>query len=171
MFCSSCGNALETGTRFCQNCGATATPQSPPTPAGVPRVVIVVIAVVMAFVFLIVIGIAAAIALPQILQSRSRAAELRAFQTIRHLHTAQARFRTQHGRYAESLDELGPLIPSDLAEGASGRYRFRMTGDGTSYLIQAEPLDRRGRPLYSDQTLAIRPGLGFRSPPAISPVQ
>jgi type II secretory pathway pseudopilin PulG len=125
----------------------------------------------MAFVFLTVIGVAAAIVLPQVLQSRSRAAEFRAFQTIRQLHAAQARFRGQHGRYAESFDELGPLIPSDLAAGASGRYRFHMTGDGTSYFIQAEPPGSRGRPLYSDQTLAIRPGLGLRSPPAISPVQ
>ena len=69
------------------------------------------------------------------------------------------------------FDELGPLIPSDLAAGASGRYRFHMRGDGTSYSIQAIPSDGRGRPLYSDQTLAIRPGLGFRSPPVISPVQ
>jgi hypothetical protein len=170
MYCSLCGNALETGARFCPNCGATAIPSNP-APAGVPRVVIVAIAVVMAFVFLIVIGIAAAIALPQILQARSRAAELRAFQTIRQLHSAQASFRVQHGRYAESLDELGPLIPSDLPAGVSGRYRFHITGDGTSYSIQAVPLDGRGRPLYSDQTLAIRPGLGFRSPPVISPVQ
>jgi hypothetical protein len=170
MFCSSCGNALETGARFCPNCGATAIPSNPP-PAGVPRLVIVVIAVVMAFVFLIVIGIAAAIALPQILQSRSRAAELRAVQSIRQVHAAQARFRTQHGRYAESFDELGPLIPSDLATGVSGHYRFQLTGDGTSYLIQGVPRGERGRPLYSDQTLVIRPGIGLRSPPVISPVQ
>ena len=169
MFCSSCGNALETGARFCPNCGATAIPNNP-APAGIPRAVIVVIVVVVAFVFLTVIGVAAAIVLPQILQARSRTAEFRAFQTIRQLHAAQARFRGQHGRYAESFDELGPLIPSDLAAGASGRYRFHMTGDGTSYFIQAEPPGSRGRPLYSDQTLAIRPGLGFRSPP-ISPVQ
>ena len=168
MFCSSCGNALETGARFCPNCGGTAIPQSNPAPAGVPRVVIVVIAVLMAFVFLIVIGIAAAIVLPQIVQSRSRAAELRAVQTIRQFHTAQARFRAQQGRYAESFEELGFSIPSDLA---AGRYRFHMRGDGTSYFVQAEPSDGRGRPLYSDQTLAIRPGLGLRSPPAISPVQ
>ena len=171
MFCSSCGNALETGARFCPNCGGTAIPQSKPAPAGVPRVVIVVIAVLMLFVFLIVIGIAAAIALPQILQARSRAAELRAVQTVRQFHTAQARFRAQHGRYAESFEELGSLTPSDLAAGASGRYRFHMRGDGASYSIQALPSDGRGRALYSDQTLAIRPGLGLRSPPVISPVQ
>jgi hypothetical protein len=170
MFCSSCGNTLETGAGFCPNCGATAVAGNP-APAGVPRVVIIAIAGVMAFVFLIVIGIAAAIVLPQILQSRSRAAELRAFQTIRQLHTAQAEFRVQHGRYAESFDELGPLIPSDVAAGASGRYRFHMRGDAASYSIHAEPTDGRGRPLYSDQTLVIRPGFGFRSPPVISPVQ
>ena len=171
MFCSSCGSALETGARFCPNCGATAIPQSRPASAGVPRVVIVVIVVVMAFIFLIVIGIVAAIALPQILQARSRAAELSAVQTIRQFHTAQARFRAQHGRYAESLEELRPSIPSDLAAGSSGRYRYHMRGDGTSYFVQAVPSDGRGRPFYSDQTLAIRPGLGLRSPPVISPVQ
>jgi Tfp pilus assembly protein PilE len=171
MFCSSCGNALETGARFCPNCGATAIPQSQPAPAGVPRVLIVVIVAVMAFIFLIVIGIVAAIVLPQILQARSRAAELRVVQSIRQLHTAQTRFRAQHGRYAQSFDELGPLIPGDLAAGGSGRYRFHMRGDGTSYSIQAVPSGGRGRPFYSDQTLAIRPGLGLRSPPVISPVQ
>lgn len=123
------------------------------------------------FIFLIVIGIAAAIVLPQILQSRSRAAELRATQSIRQLHTAQASFRAQHGRYAASLDELRPLIPSDLAAGVSSRYRFHMTGDGMSYSIQAVPLDGRRRPLYSDETLRIQPGPGSHAPLVISPVQ
>jgi len=171
MFCSSCGNAVDVGARFCPNCGATLIQQSNPAASRVPRVVIVAIAGLMAFVFLIVIGIAAAIALPRILQSRSRAAEMRVIQSITQFHTAQASFKVRHGRYAESFDELGPLISSDLAMGASDRYRFHMTGDGTSYSIQAEPSDGRDRPIYSDQTLAIRLGLGFRSPPVISPVQ
>jgi type II secretory pathway pseudopilin PulG len=170
MFCSSCGNTVGAGVRFCPNCGATAIQSKPATP-GVPPIVIVAIAAVVGFVFLIVIGIAAAIVLPQILQSRSRAAELRATQNIRRLHTAQAGFRAQHGRYAESLDELKPLIPSDLASGVSNRYRFHMTGDGTSYSIQAVPLDGRWRPLYSDETLQIRPGPGSHAPLVISPVQ
>jgi hypothetical protein len=81
------------------------------------------------------------------------------------------RFRAQHGRYAGSLDELTPLLPPALATGASGQYRFRVTGDGVSYSIQAEPAAGRGRPLYSDQTLGIRSGIGFRPPPPVSPVQ
>jgi type II secretory pathway pseudopilin PulG len=167
MFCSSCGNAVESGVRFCPNCGAAPIQKSSPAPAGVPRIVIVAIAVVLAFVFLIVVGIVAAIALPQILRSRSNEAELRAIQSIQQLHTAQASFRAQNGRYAESLDELGPLIPSDLAAGASVRYRFHLTGDGTSYSIQAETLDGRGPRLYSDQTTAIRLGPGPPSPRSV----
>jgi len=170
MFCSSCGNAVEAGVRFCPNCGA-AVIQSNPAPAGVPRIVIAAIALAMACIFLMVLGIAAAIVLPQIFQSRSRDAELRAIQSIRQLQIAQSNFRAKHGRYAESLDELRPLIPGDLAAGVSGRYRFHVTGDGTSYAIRAVPMDGRRRLLYADQTLGIRPGLGLRSPPVISPVQ
>ncbi len=125
----------------------------------------------MAFIFLIVIGIVAAIILPQIFRSRARDAELRAIQSIRQLQIAQSNFRAKHGRYAESLDELRPLIPGDLAAGVSSRYRFHVTGDGMSYAIRAVPLDGRRRPLYSEQTLGIRPGLGLQAPPVISPVQ
>jgi hypothetical protein len=59
------------------------------------------------------------------------------------------------------------LIPSDLAAGASVRYRFHLTGDGTSYSIQAETLDGRGPRLYSDQTTAIRLGPGPPSPRSV----
>ena len=91
--------------------------------------------------------------------------------TIRTIHTAQAQYNSQYGRFATSLAELGPpasgapsaaaadLIPADLAGGERHGYRFTMTGNGVEYQILAVPISfgvTGSRTFYSDQTMVIR---------------
>jgi type II secretory pathway pseudopilin PulG len=118
-----------------------------------------------------VIAIIAAIAIPNLIRARSQAAEVRAIQSIRLLHQAQAQYQAQNGRYAGSLEQLGSLVPSDLASGVSGGYRFRMQGNAGSYEIHAEPLTGRSSWFYSDQTGAIRRGRFSGVPSPVSPMQ
>ena len=172
MFCSSCGKEVREGAGFCQNCGAPAAAPPPRQPRpGVPPVVVVLIAAVVCIGLITVLAIIAAIAIPNLIRTRSQAAEVRAIQNIQLLHQAQTRFQAQSGRYAASLEQLETLIPRDLASGVSGGYRFRMQGNAGSYEIHAEPLTGRSLSLYSDQTGAIRRSRISALPSPVSPMQ
>jgi competence protein ComGC len=172
MFCSSCGKEARESAGFCQNCGARlgAPPAAQPRP-GIPPVVVWLIAGVVCIGVISVIAIIAAIAIPNLIRARSQAAEVRAIQSIRLLHQAQAQYQAQSGRYASSLEQLDTLIPSDLASGVSGGYRFRVQGNASSYEIHAEPLTGNSSWLYSDQTGAIRRSRHSAIPSPVSPMQ
>src|SRR5690242_10859384 len=103
MFCSSCGKEARESAGFCQDCGARlgAPPAAQPRP-GIPPVVVWLIAGV---VCIGVISVIAAIAIPNLIRARSQAAEVRAIQSIRLLHQAQAQYQAQSGRYASSLEQ------------------------------------------------------------------
>jgi len=99
-------------------------------------------------------------------------AALKAIQTV---NTAQVRYKSQFGRFATSLTELGPptsgtanasaadLISSDLASGEKQGYRFTLKPIPTGYTVTAIPIASRSprpRTFFSDQSLIIRENYG-----------
>jgi hypothetical protein len=82
---------------------------------------------------------------------------------------------SQFGKYATSLQELGPpasgaagpaasdLIPLELAQGVKGGYRFTVAVTPTGYTINADPTafgNSGRRTFFSDQTQVIRENWG-----------
>jgi len=118
-----------------------------------------------------IILIIAAMALPKLNRARMQAYEAGAIKAISTLHTAQTQYYSQFGRYAQTLQELGPpsggapgpsgadLISGDLASGSKGGFKFTMQGTPTGYIINANPeaFNNTGsRTFYSDQSLVTR---------------
>ncbi len=116
-----------------------------------------------------------AIAVPKFDKARQHAQEMSAIKHIQTLHNGQVQYYSQFGRYATSLNELGPpasgqagpagadLIPSDLASGNKGGFLFVMQSTQGGYTINANPsvFNSTGRrTFYSDQTLVIRENWG-----------
>jgi type IV pilus assembly protein PilA len=131
-----------------------------------------------------IILIIATIALPKLNRARMYATETAAITHIRTIHTAQAQYYSQFGRYAQSLTELGPntsgtpnasaadLIPGDLALGDRGGYKFTLSATPTGYAVVAIPdvFNSSGsRTFYSDQSLVIRENYSQEPPTANSP--
>lgn len=115
--------------------------------------------------FAIVILIA--IASPEITRDNYPRREMGAIGVIRTIHAAQVQYSSQYGRYATSLSELGPagadLIDGELTSGRRYGFKFTMSGDGSYYVIHADPesFGKSGsRTFYSDQTMTIRQNWG-----------
>ena len=118
-----------------------------------------------------IILIILAIALPKLNKSTIYAKEMAAKATIsRTLHAAQAQYMSQYGRYATSLQELGPpssgapsqaaadLIPTDLSKGEKGGFKYTITGTPTGYAVNAEPMSfgsTGSHTYFSDQSLVV----------------
>jgi prepilin-type N-terminal cleavage/methylation domain-containing protein len=123
-------------------------------------------------------------AAPKFSQYLMSARETAAMGAIRTIHTAQTQYSSQFGRYASSLVELGPpasgqegpaaanLIPSDLASGLKGGYKFVVELTQTGYKVIATPeaYNNTGRrSFYSDQTMVLRENWGPDPATANSP--
>jgi hypothetical protein len=113
-----------------------------------------------------------------------QALEAGAIKAITTIHTAQAQYYSQFGKYATTLQELGPpqsgnagatgadLISGDLSLGEKGGYRFRMAATPTGYTLNADPVafnNTGSRTFYSDQSLVIRQNFGQEPATAASP--
>jgi type IV pilus assembly protein PilA len=100
-----------------------------------------------------------------------RAGEVAVIQAIRTLHSAQMQYRSQFGKYAMTLAQLGPpasggpsataadLIPTSLANGDKDGYTFTLTATPTGYTINANPkvYNSTGRrTFFSDRNMTIR---------------
>ncbi len=122
-----------------------------------------------------IILIIAAIAMPKLNRARMYSQEMAAVSAIRTIHTAQAQYFPQFGRFAASLAELGPptsgaataaaadLIPGDLAQGEKSGYRFTLQATPDGYAVSAQPVTFNttgSRTFYSDQSLVIRENYG-----------
>lgn len=122
-----------------------------------------------------IILIILAIAMPKLTRARMYAQEMAAIKTITTIHTAQAQYYSQFGKYATSLAELGPpssggptpsaadLIPSDLATGEKGGYKYILTASPTGYAVNANPVaynNSGSRTFYSDQNMVIHEHYG-----------
>jgi type IV pilus assembly protein PilA len=119
--------------------------------------------VVMAII-LIIMGIVR----PHLPTARIQAMEVVALKAIDTIHTAQAQYRMQYGRYAATLAELGPpaasapsasaagLISRGLASGEKSGYKYSLQPAENGYTIHANPVTFNvtgRRTFYSDRTL------------------
>ncbi|HXM44034.1 MAG TPA: hypothetical protein VN924_22555 [Bryobacteraceae bacterium] len=106
------------------------------------------------------------------------APETAALKAVQTLNAAQALYHAQFGRFARSLNELGPpaggpdnasaanLISADFAAGEKQGYKFTLTSTPTGYTITAAPSAFCGsRTYYSDQSLVVRENVGPRPAP------
>lgn len=131
-----------------------------------------------------IILIIAAMALPKLNRARMQALEAGAIKAITTIHTAQAQYYSQFGKYATTLQELGPpqggnvgatgadLISGDLAAGEKGGYKFAMAATPVGYNLNANPVafnNTGSRTFFSDQSLVIRQNFGQEPATAQSP--
>ena len=122
-----------------------------------------------------IILIILAMALPKLNKARMQAFETGAIKAITTIHTAQAQYYSQFGKYATTLVELGPptsgnanasaadLVSSDLSTGEKGGYKYAMQATPEGYTINANPTafnNTGSRTFYSDQSLTIRQNFG-----------
>ena len=111
------------------------------------------------------------VAVPKLNNAKKFAQETAAIRAIQTIHTAQVQYNSQFGRYATSLTELGPpangspsasagdVINNDLASGEKGGFKFTVVGNGSTYIVNANPtaFGTTGNHTYfSDQTMVIR---------------
>ena len=125
-----------------------------------------------------IILIIAAIALPKLNKARMYSQEMAAISAIRTIHTGQAQYMSQFGRFATTLTELGPppsgqanstaaaadLIPGDLALGEKSGYKFTLASSPNGgYTINASPVafnTTGSRTFFSDQSIVVRENFG-----------
>jgi prepilin-type N-terminal cleavage/methylation domain-containing protein len=122
-----------------------------------------------------IILVIASIAIPKINQQRMQAHEMAAIRTIQAIHTAQTQYFSQFGKYATTLQELGPpasgqagpsaadLIPGELALGSKSGFNYTVQGGPQGYTINAVPVafgNTGRRTFFSDQTLVTRENWG-----------
>lgn len=132
-----------------------------------------------------IILIIAAIAIPKLTQARKAAYEMAAIRSMHTINTTQIQYFSMYGRYAQSLNELGPppgsgaaspaaadLLPESLAVGLQSGYVFTMVGTPSGYTVNADPqAESTGtRHFYTDHSNVIRQNFGqpaSESDPAI----
>jgi type IV pilus assembly protein PilA len=110
------------------------------------------------------------VAVPKFLKAQMAAHELGAIKAIQTIHQAEVQYQSQFGRYANSLQEIGPpasgpatpsaadLVGNDLAGGEKSGYKFTLTGSNGGYVITAVPVTygtSGSRTFYSDQTMVL----------------
>jgi len=129
-----------------------------------------------------VILIVAAIAIPNLLRSRSAANEASAVASVRSINTSQVVYQSTYAGFAPTLTALSDggaaancvpptpanatsacLLDSALATGTKSGYTFTYVpaagGSITTYTVNADPIASSGsaqRHFFSDQSLAIR---------------
>ncbi len=107
------------------------------------------------------VAITAAIAVPNLLESKGAANEAMVIASLRTLCTAQEVFNARFGNYAGGMRALAEkdLIGPELAKGVRGGYIFEMQADGPNkWHSVARPINPgKGKPyFYVDQTGVIR---------------
>ncbi|MEE8350193.1 MAG: prepilin-type N-terminal cleavage/methylation domain-containing protein [Acidobacteriota bacterium] len=110
-----------------------------------------------------IIGIIAAIAVPNLLQSKAAANEASAISSLRNVVTSQITYSatTGSGSYASSLTVLSTqkLIDGVLGAGTKAGYNFTATGSATAFSVNADPVtpgSTGNRYFFSDESGVIR---------------
>ena len=110
-----------------------------------------------------VIGVIAAIAVPNLVQSKVVANEGKAISSVRSLGTAQVTYSTRDGagNFAPDLDalETAGLIDSVLGSGTTDSYSFVVSASGVTFEINARPrvYQTTGiRSFFADESGVIR---------------
>ena len=114
-----------------------------------------------------IIGIIAAIAVPNLLQSKSAANEASAISAVRNIVTSHITFSATSGsgRYAADLPALqaAKLIDSVLGQGTKDGYLFASVGTTSTFTITASPITAGStgtRYFFSDESGVIRYNTG-----------
>ena len=122
-----------------------------------------------------IILIILAMAVPRLSKARMHALEAGALKTINTLHTAQAQYYSQFGKYATNLSELGPpaggnatasaadLISGDLASGEKSGYKYTLEISPKGYNINAIPVTFNvtgSRTFYSNESMIVFQNFG-----------
>jgi len=133
------------------------------------------IAIAIAIILIIIMIAVPTIAVPRYGNTQKYMRETAAVAAILTIHKMQVQYRSQYGRYAASLTELGPppggaaspagadLIGNDLARGERQGYKFTVTGNASGYVINANPItygSSGNKSFYSDQSMVIRENYG-----------
>jgi type IV pilus assembly protein PilA len=142
--------------------------------------------IVMAIILIII-----TMAVPQYNKVMMHTRETAALKAIQTISAMQTMYQSQFGRYAKSLQELGPpangaasgpaaagLIGNDLAGGENNGYKFKVAEKPGGYTVSATPVTygtSGTRSLYSDETMVVRenygPGEATASSPEMGAVQ
>lgn len=122
-----------------------------------------------------IISVILMFAVPKYNQSNMITKETGAIRMIGTIHTAQAQYQSQFGKYAVALQELGPppsgqagpaaadLIPGELSKGKKTGFLFQMQGTPGGYTLTVVPETYNStgrRSFYSDQSMVIRENWG-----------
>ena len=115
-----------------------------------------------------IILIIAAIAIPNLMRSKMAANEASAVASLRTINTSSVSYSTTYGPFPTALSNLAPsstpsstaadLVDSVLGSGTKSGYTFSMTGTGTLYSVNADPVSSSTgqRHFFTDQSLVIR---------------
>jgi len=124
-----------------------------------------------------IIGIIAAIAVPNLLQSKAAANEASAISAIRNVVTSHITYSATvgSGKYAASLTVLqgAQLIDSVLGSGTKDGYSFASVGTTNTFTITAAPLTAGTtgtRYFFSDESGVIRYATGAAADNSSSPL-
>ncbi len=124
-----------------------------------------------------IIGIIAAIAVPNLLQSKAAANEASAISAIRNVVTSHITYSATvgAGKYAADLPALqtAKLIDSVLGSGTKDGYSFTSSGSANAFEITAAPLTAGStgtRYFFSDESGVIRYSTGGAATSASSPL-
>jgi type IV pilus assembly protein PilA len=125
-----------------------------------------------------------AIAVPKMNKQMQGAREMAVIREIGSIHQAETQYYSQFGKFAASLNQLGPpvsgadgpeaanIIPKILADGKKNGFTYTLTATPSGYAITAVP-DSFGntgsRTFFSDQTLVIRNNWGQEPATPASP--
>ena len=108
-----------------------------------------------------------AVILPGVAHDARFSRETAAVKAIAMIHTAQVRYYAGNGRFAGSMQELGPseanLIGRDLAKGEMNGYRFTLQTAPAGYTIRAVPTQfgvTGTRTYLSDEDMGIHMHIG-----------
>ncbi len=118
-----------------------------------------------------IILIISAIAIPRVTSTKRMANEVAAIRSCQAVNTAQIQYFAQFGRYASTLNELGPapgdagptpaaanLLDENLIDGIHLGYAFSMIGTPAGYSLNADPqsTDSGSRTFYTDHSTTVR---------------
>jgi len=127
----------------------------------------------------VIVGIIVAIGVPALRNGRLgvSAPEAKAAREMQLVVRAQTQYRAKFGKYAASLDELGPraaaLIPASLVSPEKDGYLFAMVLTRTGYALVASPriyLINGRRTFYVNQSGVVHESRGERPASEDSPV-
>ena len=124
-----------------------------------------------------IIGIIAAIAVPNLLQSKAAANEASAISAIRNIVTSHITFSATvgAGSYAADLSalETAGLIDSVLGSGTKDGYSFSSSGGSNAFTVTGAPLTAGStgtRYFFSDESGVIRYNTGAAATSSSSPL-